>query len=339
MPENHFFSIPYDRIGVIGAGGWGTALACVAAKAGRSVVLWAREPDVADSIIRSGVNARFLPGVALPQSIRPTSEVGDAANADALLIAAPAQHLRETLSLLAPFVADDLPLVLCAKGIEGASGLLLTEVLAETLPRAQIAILSGPSFARDVANELPTAVTIAARMDIAKRLQASLGHGQFRPYVSDDVIAVALGGAAKNVYAIGCGVADGLGLGESARAALLARSFAELIRLGAAVGGRPETFMGLSGLGDLVLSATSPSSRNFAFGQKLGQGETLHVLLAPGMPLVEGVATARPLVARARQHGVEMPIATTILAVLDGVMSPASALDQLMNRPLGPERK
>jgi len=339
MSENRYSSILSDKIGVIGAGGWGTALACVAAKAGRSVVLWARETDVADSIIRSGVNARFLPGVVLPRSIRPTCDVGDAATADALLIAAPAQHLRETLSLLSPYVVDDLPLVLCAKGIESASGLLLTEVLAETLPRAQIAVLSGPSFARDVANELPTAVTIAARTDIAKRLQASLGYGQFRPYVSDDVIAVALGGAAKNVYAIGCGVADGLGLGESARAALLARSFAELTRLGAAIGGRSETFMGLSGLGDLVLSATSPSSRNFPFGQKLGQGQAMRALLAPGMPLVEGAATARPLVARAQKHGVEMPIATTILAVLDGVASPATALNQLMNRPLGPERK
>jgi glycerol-3-phosphate dehydrogenase (NAD(P)+) len=339
MPEKPYSSMPYGRIGVIGAGAWGTALASVAAKAGRSVTLWARESDVVDSITRTGVNARFLPGVLLPQGIRPTSDLGDASNADALLIATPAQHLRGTLNHLAPHVANDLPLVLCAKGIEGASGLLLTEVLAETLPRAQVAILSGPSFARDVANELPTAVTIAARMDIAKRLQASLGHGQFRPYVSDDVVAVALGGAAKNVYAIGCGVADGLGLGESARAALLARSFAELTRLGEAMGGRAETFVGLSGLGDLVLSATSLSSRNFAFGQKLGQGQTLRELLAPGMPLVEGAATARPLLARSQKHGVEMPIATTILAVLDGVASPATALNQLMNRPLGPERK
>lgn len=339
MSENLYSSKTYDHLGVIGAGAWGTALACVAAKAGRSVALWAMEPDVLDSITRTRANARFLPGVAVHENVEATNDLAAAAKADAILLATPAQRLRETLARLAPHVSDDLPLVLCAKGIERSSGLLLTEVLAETLPRVQVAVLSGPSFARDVANELPTAVTIAARMDIAKRLQASLGHRQFRPYVSDDVVAVALGGAAKNVYAIGCGIADGLGLGESARAALLARSFAEMTRLGEAVGGRAETFMGLSGLGDLVLSATSLSSRNFAFGQRLGQGQSLQMLRAPGMPLVEGAETARPLVERAQRHGVEMPIATTIVDVLDSVLTPAAALDQLMNRPLGLERK
>lgn len=339
MTENLYSSKTYDHLGVIGAGAWGTALACVAAKAGRSVALWAMEPDVLDSITRTRANARFLPGVAVHENVEATNDLAAAAKADAILLATPAQHLRSTLRQLSPHVTDDLPLVLCAKGIERSSGLLLTEVLAETLPRVQVAVLSGPSFARDVANELPTAVTIAARMDIAKRLQASLGHRQFRPYVSDDVVAVALGGAAKNVYAIGCGIADGLGLGESARAALLARSFAEMTRLGEAVGGRAETFMGLSGLGDLVLSATSLSSRNFAFGQRLGQGQSLQMLRAPGMPLVEGAETARPLVERAQRHGVEMPIATTIVDVLDSVLTPAAALDQLMNRPLGLERK
>jgi len=340
MTENTYSSMVYEKIGVIGAGAWGTALACVAAKAGRRVNLWAMERDVVDSITRTGRNERFLPGTLLPPKVHVTQDLAVAVEADALLIATPAQHLRDMLHRLAPYLADDAALVLCAKGIERASGLLLTEVLAETLPRAQAAILSGPSFARDVANDFPTAVTIAAaRMEVAKRLQASLGHRQFRPYVSDDVVAVALGGAAKNVYAIGCGIADGLGLGESARAALLARSFAELTRLGEAMGGRAETFMGLSGLGDLVLSATSSSSRNFAFGQKLGQGQTLRMLLTPDGPLIEGAETARPLLVRAHKHGVEMPIAATIAAVLDSALPPAAALDQLMNRPLGPERK
>jgi glycerol-3-phosphate dehydrogenase (NAD(P)+) len=337
MSDNLNLSIAYNTVGVIGAGAWGTALALTAAKANRSVTLWAMESDVIDSISQRHMNERFLPGIVLPNEIEATNSIASAADAEALLIAAPAQYLRETLRLLSPLVAAETPLVLCAKGIERASGLLLTEVLAEVLPTAQTAILSGPSFARDVASGLPTAVTIAARIDIARRLQATLGQRQFRPYVTDDFAAVALGGAAKNVYAIGCGIADGLGLGESARAALLARSFAELARLGEAMGGRAETFMGLSGLGDLVLTATSPSSRNYAFGQKLGQGAPLKDLRAPGVPLAEGVDTAPALVARAHRHGVEMPIAETIAAVLDGTMSAGAALEQLMSRPLGPE--
>lgn len=337
MPEDIYKSVAYTNISVIGAGAWGSALSLTAAQAGRSVTLWAREKDVIDSIRQTGKNTRFLPGIELPSQIQATGDLAAAARAEALLLVAPAQHLRSTLTALAPLVAPDTPLMLCAKGIERDSALLLTEILVELAPTAQPAILSGPSFARDVARGLPTAVTIAARIDIARRLQATLGQGQFRPYASDDLIGVALGGAAKNVYAIGCGVTDGLGLGESARAALLARSFAELIRLGEAMGGRAETFMGLSGLGDLVLTATSPSSRNFAFGQRLGRGTPLAELRAPGLPLAEGVETAPALVARARKHGIEMPIAETVAAVLDGALAPASALDRLMSRPLRPE--
>lgn len=337
MSDNTNISTSYKDVGVIGAGAWGTALALTAAKAGRSVTLWAMESDVIDSIARTRVNERFLPGITLPNQIHATNSIAAAARAEAVLVAAPAQHLRRTLQLLAPVVTAQPPLVLCAKGIERTTGLLLTEVLAEALPVAQPAILSGPSFASDVARGLPTAVTIAARIDIAKRIQATLGHRQFRPYVTDDVGAVAFGGAAKNVYAIGCGVADGLGLGESARAALLARSFVEMTRLGEAMGGRAETFMGLSGLGDLVLTSSSPSSRNFAFGQKLGQGVPVVDLRGPTMPLAEGVDTAPALVARARRHGVEMPIAETIAALLNGTISPAAALERLMSRPFGLE--
>jgi len=328
---------PYDTIGVIGGGAWGTALALVAAQAGRKTLIWAREPDVVDSINRDHENPRFLGGVALPLSVRATADPAEAAGAQALLLVAPAQHLRETLIALAPVLRDGTPLMLCAKGIERGSGLLLTEVLREAAPKAEPAILSGPSFARDVGKGLPTAVTIAARLDIAERLQASLAHAQFRPYASDDLAGVALGGAAKNVYAIGCGIAEGLGLGESARAALLARSFAELSRLGEALGARPETLMGLSGLGDLVLTAASPSSRNFAFGQKLGQGAALAELESPGKPLAEGVDTAPALVARARRQGVELPIAETIAAVLASELPAAAALERLMSRPLKPE--
>ncbi len=331
MPE------AYEKVGVIGGGAWGTALALVAAQAGRRTVLWARESQVVDSINRHHENTHFLPGIALPAAIHATGDLAEAADAGALLLVVPAQHLRETLRVLAPHLRDATPLTLCAKGIERGTGLLLTEVLREVAPRAEPAILSGPSFAHDVGRGLPTAVTVAARLDIAERLQTSLAHAQFRPYASDDVTGVALGGAAKNVYAIGCGIADGLGLGESARAALLARSFAELSRLGEALGARAETLMGLSGLGDLVLTAASTSSRNFSFGRKLGQGATLAELEAPGTPLAEGVDTAPALVARARRQGVELPIAETVAAVLAADLPAAAALERLMRRPLKPE--
>jgi glycerol-3-phosphate dehydrogenase (NAD(P)+) len=327
----------YGSIGVIGAGAWGTALALVCALAGRKTLLWARDSALADSINSIHENARFLLGIALPAEIEATGDLARAAACDALLIVVPAQHLREVLARLTPHLADGTPLVLCAKGIERGTGLLLTEVLQAAAPAAEPAILSGPSFARDVGKGLPTAVTIAARGEIAARLQASIAHAQFRPYASDDLTGVALGGAAKNVYAIGCGIADGLGLGESARAALLARSFAELSRLGEALGARPETLMGLSGLGDLVLTASSPSSRNFAFGRKLGQGTALAALTTAGSPLAEGFATAPALVERARQAQVELPIAQAIAAVLAGRLPAASALERLMARPLKPE--
>ncbi len=329
MPENRAKSVHYAHIGVAGAGAWGTALALVAAEAGRSVSLWAREADVWASIRAAKENTKFLPGVALPPAIAATGELKDLAACDAVLIAAPAQHLRETLKALAPRAG--MPVVLCAKGIERGSGKLLTEVLAEAAPHAEPAILSGPSFARDVAQHLPTAITIAAKMEIAIALQAALGHGTFRPYASDDLIGVALGGAAKNVYAIGCGIVAGLGLGESARAALLARSFAELCRLGDALGAQPETLTGLSGLGDLVLTATSPTSRNFAYGVALGKARPQNAALA------EGVDTAPALVARARRHAIELPIAEAIAEILAGTLALQDAIPRLMSRPLKTE--
>jgi len=337
MTENGEIIETYSRIGVIGAGAWGTALAYAAAKAGRSVTLWAMEPDLVEQIRHSGENGLFLPGVRLPKSVVPTGDITTAAKADALLLVVPAQHLRTSLKSIEPHVAAGTPLALCAKGIERASGKLLPEILREEIPDCEPAILSGPSFAKDVARGLPTAVTIAARMDVALRLQASLGHATFRPYASDDVIGVALGGAAKNVYAIACGIVDGMGLGESARAALLARSFAELTRLGQALGAKPETLMGLSGLGDLVLTATSVSSRNFSFGRALGEGRTLAELDRPGHALAEGVETAPALVRRAKAEGIELPIAEAMAAVLDGSLPLGDAVLRLMSRPLRPE--
>ena len=317
----------YGHIGVVGAGAWGTALALVAAEAGRRVTLWAREAEVVASISATRENMRFLPGIVLPSAITATANMAEAASADAVLVVVPAQHLRETLIALDP----RKPTVLCAKGIERGTGKLLTEVLAECAAGAEPAILSGPSFARDVAQHLPTAVTIAARIDIATALQSALGHGTFRPYASDDLAGVALGGAAKNVYAIGCGIVAGLGLGESARAALLARSFAELCRLGEAIGARSETLMGLSGLGDLVLTATSPTSRNFSYGVATGKG------VAHTAALAEGVDTAPALVARAKRHGVELPIAEAIADILAGNLALQDAIPRLMSRPLKTE--
>ena len=321
---------PFSHIAVLGAGAWGTALALAALAAGRRTTLWVREEDVLVSIRAKGEN-RFLPGVTLPKELIATGDLAEAAKADALLLVVPAQVLHAFADRLKPLITPGTPLVICAKGIEQGSGKLVTEVLAEALPAAAPAILSGPSFARDVARGLPTAVTIAAKGDLAAKLQASLGSATFRPYASDDLTGVALGGAAKNVYAIACGVVEGMGLGENARAALLARSFAELARLGEALGAKRETLMGLSGLGDLVLTATSKSSRNFSFGVALGEGKP------PAGALAEGVDTAPALVARAKIVGVEMPIAEAMADLLSGALPRGEAVMRLMGRKLKAE--
>jgi glycerol-3-phosphate dehydrogenase (NAD(P)+) len=322
---------------VIGAGAWGTSLALTAARAGCAVKLWAREPEVADAITREHQNLLFLPGVPLSDTITGTGDLAAAADADALLVVSPAQYLRPTLTALARVTRSGTPLVVCAKGIERGTGKLVYEILAEAAATCEPAILSGPSFAHDAARGLPTAVTIAARGAIAGRLQASLSHSTFRPYASDDLVGVALGGAAKNVYAIASGIVDGMGLGESARAALIARSFAELTRLGVKLGARAETLMGLSGLGDLVLTATTSHSRNFHFGQEVGRGRSIASLRQPGHPLAEGVETAPALVTRARAEAIELPIAETMASVLDGSLPLDQSIGRLMSRPLKPE--
>jgi glycerol-3-phosphate dehydrogenase (NAD(P)+) len=330
----------FPHIAVLGAGAWGTALALATHAAGRRITLWVREPDVLEAL-KAGRENRFLPGITLPADLEVTGDLAEAAKADALLLVVPAQVLGSFAAALKPHLRPGTPLVICAKGIEKDSGRLVTEVVQDALPGYPVALLSGPSFARDVARGLPTAVTIAAPRsvkphDLAARLQASLGSASFRPYASNDPTGVALGGAAKNVYAIACGVVEGMGLGENARAALLARSFAELARLGQALGARRETLMGLSGLGDLVLTATSPSSRNFSFGMELGRGVAQSDLLAPGRPLAEGVATAPALVSRARKEGVELPIAEAVADLLAGLPA-GDALLRLMGRPLKEE--
>lgn len=323
----------FSHIAVLGAGAWGTALALASLAAGRKTSLWVREEEVLAGI-RAGTGNAFLPGVAIPDTLAVTGDLAQACQADALLLSVPAQVLHAFADRLKPYLARAKPLVICAKGIEKDTGKLVTEMLAETLPGAELAILSGPSFARDVARGLPTAVTVAAKGDLAQRLQTSLGSAAFRPYASDDLTGVALGGAAKNVYAIACGVVEGMGLGENARAALLARSFAELSRLGESLGARRETLMGLSGLGDLVLTATSLSSRNFSFGVELGRGKGAAELSAPGRPLAEGVATAPALVRRAQTIGVELPIAEATADLLSGALPLGETVMRLMSRRL-----
>lgn len=332
-PSRSKDQLPFSHVAVLGAGAWGTALALASLRAGRKTTLWVREEDVLAGI-RAGTGNAFLPGVTIPEELAVTGDVTEACKADVLLLAVPAQVLHAFADHLRPLLAPDTPLVICAKGIEKGSGKLVTEMLAQALPGMPLAILSGPSFARDVAKGLPTAVTVAAKGELAARLQASLGSSAFRPYASDDLTGVALGGAAKNVYAIACGVVEGMGLGENARAALLARSFAELSRLGEQLGARRETLMGLSGLGDLVLTATSLSSRNFSFGAELGQGKTIAELSEPGRPLAEGVATAPALVSRAHAAGVELPIAEATADLLSGKLPLGETVMRLMSRRL-----
>jgi glycerol-3-phosphate dehydrogenase (NAD(P)+) len=337
MPSSNSPNTPYQSVAIVGAGAWGTALAMVAAHAGRKVTLWAREADVVASVNGAHENKRFLPGVALSSSISATGDLAQCAQAETILVVAPAQYVRAMLASLRGSMKAKTPVVLCAKGIEEKSGALLSEVLREVLPDVEPAMLSGPSFARDVAKGKPTAVTIAARAEIAARLQATLGSPSFRPYATDDITGVTLGGAAKNVYAIACGMVEGAGFGESANAALLARSFAELMRLGMKLGAKGETLMGLSGLGDLVLTATSSTSRNFALGVTLGKGASLKEAAGEGKPLAEGAFTAPALVARGLRENVELPIAEAVADVIAGKLDVRHAAERLLARPVGKE--
>jgi len=327
----------YANLGVIGAGAWGTALAQVAARAGRSTLLWAREPEAAEAIRTRRENTLFLPGVILDPGVAVTTDLADLAACDLVLAVAPAQHLRATLSALGS-QAPAAPLVLCAKGIEQGSLKLMTEVAAEILPHATLAVLSGPSFAGEVARGLPTAVTLAcADETIGERIAETLAGPMFRPYLSSDLIGAEAGGAVKNVLAIACGIVEGRGLGRSAHAALITRGFAELTRLAVALGGRAETVAGLCGLGDLVLTCSSPQSRNMSVGLALGAGVSLHDALAGKLSIAEGVASAPAVAALAERHGVDMPICAAVAAILSGQADVDAAITRLLSRPLKSE--
>ncbi len=324
----------FERLTVIGAGAWGTALALAAERAGRKVTLWTRDPDHADAMITTRENAKRLAGIPLPSSLVVTSSLADACkDARAILLVVPAQALRGLCEALSLIVKQGLPVIVCAKGIDRVSGEFMSEIVTDTLSGAMPAILSGPSFADDVAGGLPTAVVLAAPVEpIAEALARSLSSSRFRVYHSTDVRGVEIGGAAKNVLAIAAGIVQGRGLGESARAALIARGFAELQRFAKTYDAKPDTLVGLAGLGDLVLTASSLHSRNFSFGHDLGRG--LSVSEAGGGKLAEGVFTARVLDQMAKSRGVDMPIVAAMAAILDGRASVDSAVDDLMNRPL-----
>ncbi|MEO8114688.1 MAG: NAD(P)H-dependent glycerol-3-phosphate dehydrogenase [Phenylobacterium sp.] len=325
--------------GVIGGGAWGTALAQVCARAGLEAILWAREAEVVESINASHQNSLFLPGIVLDESIHATGDFADLAHADLVLAVAPAQHLRASLAAFAPHVREGLPILLCAKGIEQGTLKLMTEVLAETAPQAAPAVLSGPSFAGEVARGLPTAVTLACPdEDCARELSEAIATPTFRPYFATDMIGAEAGGAVKNVLAIACGIVEGRGLGRAAHAALITRGFAELTRLAVALGGQAETVAGLCGLGDLVLTCSSPQSRNMSVGLALGRGETLEAALAGKLSVAEGVASAPAVRQLAARLGVEAPICEAVAAILAGEAQVDEAIKGLLSRPLREER-
>jgi glycerol-3-phosphate dehydrogenase (NAD(P)+) len=336
MSENP--SGAWAHAGVIGGGAWGTALAQVCARAGLAVSLWAREPEVVAGVQQNHENGLFLPGVTLESRIGATGDLFDLGMCDLILAVAPAQHLRSVLTSFAEFARPGLPVVLCAKGVEQGSLKLMTEVAAEAIPQAALAVLSGPSFAGEVASGLPTAVTLACADEaLGRRLAEALATPTFRPYLADDLLGAEIGGAVKNVLAIACGIVEGRGLGRSAHAALITRGFAEMTRMAVALGGRAETVAGLCGLGDLVLTCSSPQSRNMSVGLALGQGQTLQAALSGKLSVAEGVASAPAVRALAAKLGVEAPICEAVAAILAGEVEVDAAIASLLSRPIRSE--
>ena len=325
-------------MGIVGGGAWGTALGLLARRAGRTALLWARESEVVETIERRHENPLFLPGVSLDPELRATGDLRQVAASDVLLLATPAQHLRAVATALAPDVKRGTPAVVCAKGIEEGTGALLSEVVAATLPQTFPAVLSGPTFAAEVARGYPTAVTLAvADAALGRRLMECLGSRAFRPYLSDDLVGAEIGGAVKNVIAIACGIVEGRKLGDNARAALITRGLAEMARLALAKGGRQETLMGLSGLGDLVLTCTGTQSRNHSLGVALGEGKRLAEILAAHRSVAEGVTSSAAAAALARKLGVEAPIVAAVDAILHRGAEIDAAIEALLARPFRPE--
>jgi glycerol-3-phosphate dehydrogenase (NAD(P)+) len=328
----------YRTAGVIGAGAWGTALAQVCARAGLDVVLQAREPEVVASINARHENALFLPGIHLDRAIHATHDAAALTGCDLVLAVAPAQHLRASLAAVAAHLRPGVPVLLCAKGIEQGSLKLMTQVLAETAPQATGAVLSGPSFAAEVARGLPTAVTLACPdAALGAALAEAIATHTFRPYLATDMIGAEAGGAVKNVLAIACGIVEGRSLGRSAHAAVITRGFSELTRLAVALGGQAQTVAGLCGLGDLVLTCSSPQSRNMSVGLALGGGASLEAALSGKLSVAEGVASAPAVRALAARHGVETPICDAVADILSGAVSVDAAIESLLSRPIRSE--
>jgi glycerol-3-phosphate dehydrogenase (NAD(P)+) len=324
------------RIGVIGGGAFGTAMACVVRRSGHEVVLWAREPEVVAAINSAALNPVFLPGVRLVPGIVATNELGEAATADFLLLAPPAQHMRAVTAQLRPHLQDGTPVVTCSKGIERGTCALMSQVLAETLPAARVAVLSGPSFANEISIDLPTAVALAcSEPALGERLARDIRNPRFGVLVTGDVVGTQLGGVLKNVLAIACGIVTGKKLGNNVRAMLVALGLAETARLGLAMGARLETFLGLSGIGDMDLSAHSPTSRNMSLGIALGEGRKLHDVLGERVTVQEGVHSAEGVATLARRQGVEMPITAAVDAVLNHGADIDEAIGRLLAHPVG----
>ncbi|WP_306097390.1 NAD(P)H-dependent glycerol-3-phosphate dehydrogenase [Qipengyuania flava] len=323
-------------VGVIGAGAWGTALAQMLASDGRDVLIWAREAELVAEINSARTNSLFLPSATLSDTIRATGDLGEMAGLDALLVVTPAQHMGSVLAAMPEHPRD---LVLCSKGIEAGTGRLMNHVAKDAAPGSAIAVLSGPTFAHEVAAGLPTAVTLACAEGEEQwdRIAPLVARQAFRPYFSDDVTGAEIGGSVKNVLAIACGVVDGLGLGQNARAALIARGYAEMLRFGEALGARAETLAGLCGLGDLVLTCSSTSSRNFSLGKALGEGRKADELMADRKTVAEGAHTAPVLVELAARYAIAMPIVTAVYDLLKGD-EPRAVVSALLSRPLRAEQ-
>ena len=324
----------FRSVGVIGAGSWGTALSLVLLGNGIPVTIWGNNAAHIEEMRKSRKNAAYLPGIALPESLRLTDDLEDLRECDLLLIVTPSKALREVAARLsATDPRHDAVLLSCTKGVERGSGMRMSEILAEHFPQNPVAVLSGPSHAEEVADKRPTCVVVGAKdPEIAKRLQKAFSTSYFRAYTNDDVAGIELGGALKNVYALAAGVCDGLGLGDNAKAALLTRALVELGRIGSALGGRRETFMGLSGVGDLMVTCFSRHSRNRAVGERLGKGERLADIIASMQMVAEGVPATYSACECIRKLGIEAPIIEQMKAILDGVISPSDALSQLLSR-------